>query len=274
MKRIILAGGFTIFSFEIYAQNIDLRLDTTIYVGADSMPIFPGGLKAFHQYIDKNAPKMLKPNYATGTIIAEVLIEKDGRIKNTPVIFEALSRETDSVAIYLLRNSPAWKPGSKNGRPVRTLMRIPVRFHNSSDIVKMQFLNTEETNELEDELTINSPWGVSEELKADDPFRIYTSVEKAPEFPGGKTGFDNYINQGVKLEKGSKAGATDVVVSFIVEKDGSLTDIKIIEGFSDFFNNEALRLLRQSPKWTPGMKNGFPVRTAFSAMIRFKPQGT
>ena len=215
----------------------------------------------FNKYINDNAVKVLRPNHTTGVVIAEILIEKNGKLTHLGII-EGLSLQTDSVAIYLLKNSPLWKPGIRNGLPVRTLMRIPVRFNDPNESP-----NVKSSNEIDDDLTINEPYPVSEEFKENDPFRIYTSVDQAPEFPGGKAGFDQYIKDNKKLT--GKVSDT-VTVSFVIEKDGSLKYFQIVTGLSNDCVNEALRLMKQSPKWHQGMKNGIPVRTLSSVTIYFK----
>jgi hypothetical protein len=262
MRRLSFIVAIVILSLRLSAQTVNAIKDTSIYVGADELPQFPGGLKMFNKYINDNAVKVLRPNHTTGVVIAEILIERNGKLIN-PGIIEGLSVEVDAVAIDLLKKSPLWKPGLKNGVPVRTLMQIPVRFNDAKESPDVK-----SSNEIDDELTIVEPWGSSEEFKEDDPYRIFTSVDQAPEFPGGKAGLDRYI----KNNKKSTGKVSDTVtISFVVEKDGSLSIFEVATGFSNACVNEALRLLKQSPKWHPGIKNGMPVRTAFSVTIYFKP---
>ena len=63
-----------------------------------------------------------------------------------------------------------------------------------------------------------------------------------------------------------------VYISFVVEKDGSLTDIKVVRPLGSGTDEEAVRVLKNSPKWKPGIQNGRPVRVAYTMPISFTLQ--
>lgn len=101
--------------------------------------------------------------------------------------------------------------------------------------------------------------------------KIFQSAEKVPSFPGGLLKFREYIAQTLKTETFTDADAGRVIVAFVVERDGSLTDIHLVRGVSQASNVAALRLLKGSPKWEPATMNGHPVRFAYSTPIEVKP---
>lgn len=103
--------------------------------------------------------------------------------------------------------------------------------------------------------------------KTKDP--IFTSVEKVPEFPGGLEKLLMFFNENFKYPKGETIEGR-VYVVFVVEKDGSLTDIKIAKSLSEATDTEALRLIKMSPPWKPGMQGGQPVRVKYALPINFK----
>ena len=76
-----------------------------------------------------------------------------------------------------------------------------------------------------------------------------------------------YPDQAIDAEKGGK-----VWISFVIEKDGTLTDIKVMRGPGYGMNEEALRVLKKAPAWTPGIQRGKPVRVAFTLPINFALQ--
>ena len=96
---------------------------------------------------------------------------------------------------------------------------------------------------------------------------IFTSVEILPEFPGGLPGFGRFVQENYNFPKDFK-GEGNVLISFIVETDGSLTDIKLVRDLGFGTGQEALRLLKNSPKWSPGKQDGKPVRVAYNLPIR------
>ena len=122
------------------------------------------------------------------------------------------------------------------------------------------------------EVNIDEPVGTSEaKVTEEDPNRIFTSVEKIPEFPGGIEAFYRYLSKSIKYPSVARENGTQgrVIVSFVCERDGSLTDIKVARGIGDGCDEEAVRVLRASPRWKPGIQNGRPVRVAYSVPISF-----
>ena len=101
--------------------------------------------------------------------------------------------------------------------------------------------------------------------------RIFTSVEQVPEFPGGMHAFGSFLAQNIKYPEFMRKNEIQgkVITSFIVEKDGSLTDIKILRAIGNGADEEAVRVLKLSPKWNPGIQNGKPVRVSYTVPITF-----
>ncbi len=100
---------------------------------------------------------------------------------------------------------------------------------------------------------------------------VFTSVEQVPEFPGGLSAFGRFLGSNIKYPAESRAKGIQgrVIIGFIVEKDGALTDFKVIRGLDDAIDKEAIRVLKLSPNWTSGVQNGKAVRVAFSVPIAF-----
>lgn len=99
----------------------------------------------------------------------------------------------------------------------------------------------------------------------------FVAVEKQPEFPGGIKAFYQYLSQMIKYPKEAWKNNIHgkVFLSFIVEKDGRLTHIKIIRGLSPETNTEALRVVSASPKWSPGIQFDVPVRVKYNINVNF-----
>jgi TonB family protein len=101
--------------------------------------------------------------------------------------------------------------------------------------------------------------------------KIYSYVEKAPAFPGGQEGFGKFIGSNIKYPVEAKKNNIHgkVIVSFVVEKDGSLSEINIVKGIGSACDEEAINVMKLSPKWKPGMHNGKAVRVFLSVPINF-----
>ncbi|MES2575935.1 MAG: energy transducer TonB [Bacteroidota bacterium] len=119
----------------------------------------------------------------------------------------------------------------------------------------------------ENETTVKKPSTVKEDNIYDyDMLYSTEGVEVKPEFPGGITKFYAFVAKNYKMpeEKGLKG---KVYVTFVVEKDGSLTDIKILRDIGYGTGKETIRVLQLSPKWIPGVHNGRKVRCLYTLPI-------
>ena len=109
---------------------------------------------------------------------------------------------------------------------------------------------------------------VDAEIIEDAPDKIYTSVQVQPEFPGGLAGFGKYVQRNYRVPEVDDDVSGNVIVNFVVERDGSLTDIKVIRDLGYGTGKEAIRMLKSAPKWKPGIQNGKPVRVSYNLPIR------
>jgi len=98
------------------------------------------------------------------------------------------------------------------------------------------------------------------------------AVQEQPEFPGGMGKMYEYLQKNTKYpDMEFDAGIQGkVYVEFVVEKDGSVTDVKLRRGVSPGLDKEALRAVRSMPKWTPGKMNGKSVKVRFTIPVDFK----
>jgi TonB family protein len=101
--------------------------------------------------------------------------------------------------------------------------------------------------------------------------KVFVSVEQAPQFPGGVSAFSKFLEHNIKYPAQSRENNIQgkVYVSFIVEADGSLSDINAVRGPSEDIKAEAVRVITNSPKWQPGIQNGREVRTQYTVPINF-----
>lgn len=100
----------------------------------------------------------------------------------------------------------------------------------------------------------------------------FSKVEVLPEFEGGTQGWANYLRTNLKYPATARENNLQgrVILSFVVEKDGDLSDIKVLRGIGGGTDEEAVRVLENSPKWKPGILSGKPVRVAYTMPIFFQ----
>jgi TonB family protein len=116
-----------------------------------------------------------------------------------------------------------------------------------------------------------SPYPQLTEEELTNGNKIFASVEQQPTFPGGLSSFGKFLEGSVKYPAKSREDNIQgkVFVSFIVEVDGSLSNVQAIRGPSEELKAEAVRVIRNSPTWQPGVQNGQVVRVQYTVPINF-----
>ena len=132
----------------------------------------------------------------------------------------------------------------------------------------------EDDVEIEDEIEIEdteSDEDVEIEIEEEDDEEFFMVVENMPEFPGGDLGLMKYIQKNVKYPAIAKEYniTGKVYVSFIVDKKGSVTNVKIVRGVDKNLDAEAMRVVKSLPKYKPGKQRGKSVRVMFTIPINF-----
>lgn len=112
----------------------------------------------------------------------------------------------------------------------------------------------------------------SVESKIVDEARIFEVNEQNPAFPGGDEAYLAFLAKNIKYPETSRNNGAQgtVYAAFIVEKDGSITDIEILESPDSAISKEVERVLKLMPRWKPGMQGGKPVRVKYSVPVRFQ----
>ena len=193
------------------------------------------------QWIAQNIqyPKEAAKANIEGSVIVSFFVEKDGSISNAEVI-KSVHELLDKEALRVVNAMPKWKPGMENGQPVRTRFFIPVSFKSQQ----------------------------SAEAKGE----VAEFLDDMPEFPGGQKAMMQWIAQNIQYPKEAVKANIEgrVMVSFVVEKDGSISNVEVRRSIHELLDKEALRVVSAMPKWKPGMRNGQPVRARFNIPISFK----
>jgi protein TonB len=132
--------------------------------------------------------------------------------------------------------------------------------------------NTQKGNPNAD-INIDQPVGNSDaKVTEADPNTVFAAVEQEPEFRnGGAAGFNAYLAKAVKFPAVDRENGTSgkVIITFVVEKDGSLTDIKVLRAPSPTMGDAAKTAVQSSPAWKPGKQNGQSVRVQFTISFAF-----
>ena len=98
---------------------------------------------------------------------------------------------------------------------------------------------------------------------------VYVVVENQPKFPGGMTALFNYLEESVVHPESVSEISGRVVLRFVVNKDGSITDIEVVKKLHPDLSKEAIRVVQEMPLWQPGYQDGVPVRVYYTLPVRF-----
>ena len=123
--------------------------------------------------------------------------------------------------------------------------------------------------DLDEAIPEYTPIIMEEEEAADD--YIFTIVEEQPEYPGGTEAMYKYLRDNMRYPTMAREAGIQgtVFVTFVVERDGSITNVEIVRGIGGGCDEEAIRVVRSMPKWNPGKQRNQPVRVQFNLPVRF-----
>lgn len=101
---------------------------------------------------------------------------------------------------------------------------------------------------------------------------IFTEIDEMPEFPGGQAKLMNWLAVNIRYPDAAQQHGVQgrVIVNFVVEKDGSISGVRVLKGVDKDLDAEAIRVVKRMPKWQPGKNNGESVRCYYTLPVTFK----
>lgn len=150
-------------------------------------------------------------------------------------------------------------------------VQLPEEFKvvsNEQKVEKVSLVSADENRKLPPPAPVVTPPAKEEE----DENKVFMIVEQQPEFPGGTAALMKWLSTNVRYPEVAIENNIQgrVIVSFVVEKDGSTTDVKVVRGVDPALDKEAIRLASSMPKWSPGKQRGKPVRSRFTLPVAFQ----
>ena len=257
-----VVGGVTTVGVEKLPEEPFVPVEDTVY--AEGEDLFD---EIVHAECPNGIANFLYTNLVYPPLITETLyesvvvvfnVDEDGSISNVRVK-ESVRPDLDKEAISVVRKMPRWKPAISNGRQVRSKFHVTILFQ------KIIFENTG------DVVCYPEPKSeISQSNENDD--QIYNVVQKHPEFPGGQKALYEYLKTNLVYPKSVQDSSIQgrAFLSFVVEKDGSITNIKVIRGVLPALDTEAIRVVSMMPKWKPATIRDTVVRSRYILPVLFK----
>ena len=238
--------------------------ENVVFQVVEEMPEFTGGMAECMKFLSKNIkyPTIAQENGVQGRVIVQFVVTKEGDITEAKVV-RGVDPYLDAEALRVINSMPKWKPGKQNGEAVNVKYTIPVTFKLSSPDGEVKEVKDKDGKTI----------GAGTQAKVDEN-GIHMVCEEMPEFPGGMRECMNFLGKNVKYpETAQKNGVQGrVIVQFVVNRDGSIAEPKVVRGVDPELDAEALRVISIMPKWKPGKQKGEAVRVKYTIPVMFRLQ--
>lgn len=166
-----------------------------------------------------------------GDVLVDFVVDKDGSVSDVRIV-KGLHPKLDAEVARVLSRMPKWTPLQKDGKPVRSRVSCPISF---------DFIDR----------------------------GVVWRVEKMAEFVGGNEEMFKFLRENIKYPEDADGAHGRVIVNFVVDKDGSISDIKVVRGVHPSLDAEAVRVVKLMPKWKPAENRGMPVRSVYTLPLSF-----
>ena len=115
---------------------------------------------------------------------------------------------------------------------------------------------------------------IADENPKEEATKVFDVVAQMPQFPGGQQALFEYLSKNIKYPVIAEENGVQgrVIVTFVVERDGSITDVKVVKSVDPSLDKEAQRVVKAMPHWIPGKQNGSAVRVKYTVPVTFRLQ--
>ena len=189
-----------------------------------------------------------------------------------PIVGVTLALNAETVKDYVY-DEPQKQVPVKKGKINGT---IKYNSNTTMQVVEAQDQKKEaETPKAEQQKEFKVEGTYTSDEQKEVPQDVFDVVEVMPQFPGGATALMQYLSQNIRYPKEAMESETQgrVIVTFVVCKDGSICDAKVVKSVSPALDAEGLRVISSMPNWTPGTQSGKPVNVKYTVPISFRLDG-
>ena len=154
---------------------------------------------------------------------------------------------------------PRWTPATYKGKPV-----------NSRELRLVRFKLSQNKPQIDDNQPVTKQ--IAEERREPELIYDMQRIPVAPIFKGGSQELEKWIQEHLQYPADAAKAKIEgrVIVEFVIDKNGAITSPRVVRGINDVFNNEALRVIKSMPHWTPGRAHGKPANTRYTYPVTFK----
>lgn len=142
------------------------------------------------------------------------------------------------------------------------------------DDVETAEIEIDTEDEKDKVVVIQAPVSTSGTAVEEDTEVVFVVVESMPSFPGGDPALFKYLNDNIKYPVIAQESGIQgrVICQFVVNRDGSIVDIEVVRSVDKSLDAEAIRVIKNMPRWTPGKQRGKTVRVKYTLPVNFRLQ--
>lgn len=246
--------------------SADSGTTNEVFDVVETKPNPAGGMAGWNKYLSENLryPEAAQEKGIEGTVIVAFVVNTDGAVSDIEIL-RGIGGGCDEEVYRIVKGSPNWTPGMAGGKPVRSRMRLPLRFKLAEPAPSGNSANPE-----------FRPVALLPATDGQDPSQENTEVffdeQDTPPTPiGGMEAWQRHLSENLTYPMSARMKGIQgtVLVSFIVNTDGTVEQVELVRGIGGGCDEEALRIIKISPRWSPGMIKGKAVRTRMTLPTRF-----
>ena len=246
-----------------------------IYDAVEQPAVPKGGPAGYARYLETHQkyPTAALQAKQEGTVNVSFVVEKNGSVGEVKVV-HAVAPLLDAEAVRVIQAAPRWTPAHQHGVAVRQRVTAPVSFvlaPGSGETVEVPANLTASTQPLPPGTVAAAP-GTTSVIGTTANGTAIIRPEKSAQPVGGNVAFFSWIaaNQHYPDLARKRHMQAKVPVEFTVQPDGSLTDVRVVQKHGSGMDEEAVRLIKASPKWEPALYQGRPIKQKMQLPVIFQ----
>ena len=237
------------FQISVFAQdNAPFSESDKIIEDPDVIPMYTGGPAEMHKFISTTLqyPADARERNKQGLVVYTFVVEKDGTLSNFNIIHRADSL-LNIEALRILQAMPPWRPARFKGEIVRSESYVPMYFRLNPNARRATAQQTQQTQAY-----------AKEDKEIAENEEVFSIVDQMPRYESGEAALAEFISTYLRYPRDAREGGIQgrILCSFIVGKDGKISNIEVVEGLHPSLDQEAMRVLSMMPRWMPGQNNG------------------
>lgn len=263
------------------AQTPKLQQSQAVY----QAPQFPGGKSALKKYLAQNLRYPLEAlnNELTGHVLIQLTIDAQGRASNFKTLL-ADNPYLEQEAIRVLKAMPDWQPATNKKQAEAALLAFPFSFglNSNKPLPPMKLPAGKTRYVLQDGITvigyskfINDKTVLQKSSTPSASYprdnKVFSVVDQPAAFPGGMDAMNAFIRENLRFPAQAREAKKEglVVMTFVVDRNGKVTDPKVVKSLGYGTDEEALRIVNLFPDFEPAKKDGQPIDYQLTLPVRF-----